>query len=1476
MAEDEMSSLNGSEDEDDSNDKRKENVCSSPRPAKKRSKKSPLSTSRSFDGDDEQSGAGRASDDESEEDIPIHANDAARRSSHESASRQEQESTKNNEGGSPIHSPLPKKKKKKKIKMQPRSIESIDEEETKASTEDDSTNPVQKKKKKKRAPGVVSKPTQEVLSWVRSMSVNKQRRHVKVGHRIKVQFATGTKKNGNRRLRWFGGEILEVLPNAKKIKVRYDDGTVEACEFPDNDIIVDADDNGAHTEEAGGNDPSRNPFFPQPASKDNMDVEGTPDPPCDEEVESTSEKDIMAENNETENNSKRSVGDQRTDRADEEGVKKPKKKKRKKPKVPLEESLRDETNRTEKCPQEPLFSKQYEGPSLSPTFTQDGMSYEPTTPSDLPSTKKKKKKGSKLRLKLSASKEANSATSSLVPASSSNDESGNQESDDNQRIERATVKPAEEVPKSMPAQSDQMEALDRNFATSDTMSHSAEAASAGRVSPSVRMVSTESTKVESSKKCGIVSMLAASSPSPSPKPRIKIGFPDSSGKSILEKAPSTPRLQIDLKRVLSPSGKKRPSPETSKNTKDQVSDSGNPEANRGEFTPRPDLPFDTTTKAQKDQSTCIAQTEDIKTKSSPSGDFPACKKAKTVSKSELGALECMSPRGQHEPQTPILTPGSLADAVKLGRHRKPHTSDQKLKELMSPSSATKPKKRRRRVEEESAGIAESPGQDSINTTGDENWVQCDACQKWRLLPDSVDMDTLPERWYCELNKYDKKRMTCTAPEQTAADVMRERIAKLTPRKRRKKLTTPKTEKGSPLEVPLLQGEAGASPSPGHRSSAASELGLPMLPLSASKSEDTNESKVDAGAEGDATPEQQDPSIVSPIPSTARSTAKPSLQPRANNDSKQADFDATMNCDALPVAKDSSSVKDNPSLQKQPKRPLSGCSMKSKSSKADDDTATESNNSRDESAAVAPRDKAKRRHRKKEKIDREAALERSRDSAVKPSSDNVPERTSVPTKVKKEGVADSSGPNKTPMKANDSQEWVQCEKCLKWRRLPPSIKAEDLGDEWYCTLNTWDIRVATCAAPEDFATIADAKASGASRENPNDIFGNEKSASGKVSYRNLIFGTAGRRQTRPTSERARAADSLFISPPNEDAGEIHPTVQYANSSCFVQRSIRTKPEELDTGFALLELMSGTRIWKDLWQQTSSQSRPITSSPRTTNESREPPLRSYQGLQAAPDAVASNGTGNHVHSSSNVSSTSPSPVAGNGNSPEAINESMKALVYHAMGTHHANALTRHEILLEVQCRNWDIPESTTSNSNGSSVSWASLRSACTLEWVDYCLSELVKEGVVQRLAPLDGTNGASTSNDGGITTASNATNGSNGCSSNSNYSGSNNHSSSKGVRYRKISPPNRSSNHHGASSVNGVGHPTRCVKLAKPWKSIDQEKLKQCHWTDTQECEALLQEQQNIFNRQRYDHLYETLGPDPTSSLVSSESASFSNS
>jgi len=49
------------------------------------------------------------------------------------------------------------------------------------------------------------------------------------------------------------------------------------------------------------------------------------------------------------------------------------------------------------------------------------------------------------------------------------------------------------------------------------------------------------------------------------------------------------------------------------------------------------------------------------------------------------------------------------------------------------------------------------------------WVQCDKCRKWRRLRGVVDAKKLPSKWYCNMNKGDPDRASCSALEEDYAE-----------------------------------------------------------------------------------------------------------------------------------------------------------------------------------------------------------------------------------------------------------------------------------------------------------------------------------------------------------------------------------------------------------------------------------------------------------------------------------------------------------------------------------------------------------------------------------------------------------------------------------------------------------------------------------------------------------------------------------
>ncbi|KAH7472398.1 PHD finger-containing protein [Phytophthora ramorum] len=50
--------------------------------------------------------------------------------------------------------------------------------------------------------------------------------------------------------------------------------------------------------------------------------------------------------------------------------------------------------------------------------------------------------------------------------------------------------------------------------------------------------------------------------------------------------------------------------------------------------------------------------------------------------------------------------------------------------------------------------------------------------------------------------------------------------------------------------------------------------------------------------------------------------------------------------------------------------------------------------------------------------------------------------------------------------NSEAKWVQCDSCKKWRTVPRDFNLDAMPKHWYCNMNTWDVRFASCAVAEE--------------------------------------------------------------------------------------------------------------------------------------------------------------------------------------------------------------------------------------------------------------------------------------------------------------------------------------------------------------------------------------------------------------------------
>lgn len=958
---------------------------------------------------------------------------------------------------------------------------SQDHDSSEKGDDDDDEKPAVKKKKNKT--GVVPPPTFDVLERARDISEKEIRKHIDVGLRVKVRFATKVKKEGKlmEKKKWYGGRVSVVSKKRTKIKIKYDDGTSEICKFPDEDIVVDSVMNGEHSKPAD--------FF-LPRSNDDMEdeelEEGEVESPSAAVQKLPKEKVSIIQEEGYGERSKSPVvladdkpsdfkpsvfTDSMEEGGDEEtGVESTRT--TVEPKTPVQASLSKSTDARIMA----IMTSPEEG-ELSPGITTHSrpladVSEMETIPAHRDSLVTSPTEAKMVdAFVLQPDDKPIAADEGIVPAAPK----------PKLAIRIPARKPTQETPglklTSSPAM-EQKSLMDNSVADTsvneDREKRKREDTDPTEEEPPTRRMKVIEGKLDEKSDQGELQLVQS---------ELDVEMDTSKADVTAEPKPKTFRLKLSQNPSLETTEMDLAPPQQHVvKKKKKKSERANSPRPRSPLPKRAASPSVMTSETNEDTRMAnnhqpIIDSVDSSLQDQTSGTAMEEERDAETNQSLLKSVPSLESLGGH----------SRGGRKAAQQAKERLITKEKERDALGLESSKKKKKKRPRTEDADADIENAEDQ----WKGSE-WVQCDACSKWRILPSDVKVSSLPNLWYCHMNVYDPKRSTCDAPEQSTKQVMKERRKALKKAKR--------------LEAEAQQLEAKKE-----------------------KSDQVN------------TP------VNSPKPTKGVKSGKVK-EPKAL---------ATITEDQRPHS-DSGSESHKEEKKK-------GKKLKPKDSEED---AHE--------VIVEPKKPGRKRGR----------------PARNPATSSNPQ------------------PPARDSQDEDNVEWVQCEKCEKWRKLPPDISADELPDTWYCSMNTWNPSSASCEATED-------KADAQHHEIGSSEWQLRQTHAGKYSYRQMIFGTGARKQNRPLSERSRAAESLFVKPVDTDEENPIPTTQYSKSSAFLPRTSnfnKSLNSMSDESIGIFDVLSHSNLWAQL--RALEQAKPMRIESNTFSDWTFPKFVMYENL---PDEI-----------------------------------------------------------------------------------------------------------------------------------------------------------------------------------------------------------------------------------------------------------------
>lgn len=473
------------------------------------------------------------------------------------------------------------------------------------------------------------------------------------------------------------------------------------------------------------------------------------------------------------------------------------------------------------------------------------------------------------------------------------------------------------------------------------------------------------------------------------------------------------------------------------------------------------------------------------------------------------------------------------------------------------------------------------GEDTVNQEAKDEakWVQCDSCKKWRTVPKNIDLNSMPERWYCKMNTWDSVYASCAVAEEIV-----NAMSKKPKSGSHAKKSKPKS-RGKPQ--PDAQEAAGASGgvSDGCASSLSSGSGSHTSKKASSEPEGS--AAAIGGEQGKLTKKQEKQAKKRKLKLKLKEKYREVkwVQCESAQCGKWRVVPSSIDFNLLPtvwychlntwtpeVAKCSAV---NPPeveaylMKSHSKKGNSSSSSGSRPSKKLKPSSEASVSTPTTSAQAAPgmtvavggHSEAPPKPSKPAKAPKSAAP--STPATSHPGANTGAPDAGFPSAVISSASSANlqsdaaggatGGSSAQPISHNQLGgsnnaigggkgrkvkpdgikktvlEWAQCEKCNKWRKLPQHIKSSTLPDKWYCTMNHWDPVRASCSIPEEVDQEPVGASPLPSSQNwypmPGQVSGNGASGTGggmrskrsKLSYTELLYASTGQLRKTYTSE-----------------------------------------------------------------------------------------------------------------------------------------------------------------------------------------------------------------------------------------------------------------------------------------------------------------------------------------------------------------------